>query len=130
MKKTTLLIFLLIGYAETSSAQLFGPRNYEDCIIEGMQGIASDLAAEAVRSACREKFPLPPRPPRSPLTFDYKGAREAGYTQQEVVTYFTEAYSISELNRDLLLIQENSSLASSDHQRAIAAAIEELSTAL
>jgi hypothetical protein len=69
-------------------------------------------------------------PPRSPLTFDYKGAREAGYTQQEIVTYFTEAYSISELKRDLLLIQENSSLASSDHQRAIAAAIEELSTAL
>jgi hypothetical protein len=56
MKKTIFLFLLLIGYAETSSAQLFGPRNYEDCIIEGMQGVASDVAAVAVRSACREKF--------------------------------------------------------------------------
>jgi hypothetical protein len=69
MKKIVLLSVWLIGYAETSSAQLFGPRNYEDCIIEGMQGIASDLAAEAVRSACREKFPLPPRPPKKPSNF-------------------------------------------------------------
>lgn len=57
MKKTILLFLLLIGYAETSSAQLFGPRNYEDCIIEGMQGVTSDVAAVSIRSACREKFP-------------------------------------------------------------------------
>ena len=56
MKKTILLFFLLIGYAETSSAQLFGPRNYEDCIIEGMQGVTSDRAAQAVASACLIKF--------------------------------------------------------------------------
>lgn len=57
MRKATLLFLLLIGYAETSSAQLFGPRNYEDCIIEGMQGVTSDVAAVSIRSACREKFP-------------------------------------------------------------------------
>jgi len=70
MKKTTLLIFLLVGYAETSSAQLFGPRNYEDCIIEGMQGVTSDVAARAVQAACFNKFRERPSRPQSRIDFE------------------------------------------------------------
>jgi len=56
---STFSTLLLIGFAGSSYAQfgLFGPSDYDECIIEGMQGVASDVAAVAVRSACREKFP-------------------------------------------------------------------------
>jgi len=70
MKKTIFLFLLLIGYAETSSAQLFGPRNYDECIIEGMQGVTSDVAANAVQLACYSKFSISePNKPR----VDYEG---------------------------------------------------------
>ena len=34
-----------------------GDKTYDECIINGMRGIQSDIAAEAVKKACREKFP-------------------------------------------------------------------------
>ena len=55
-KILTTIILLLSVLPSVGTAQIFGPSNYEDCIIEGMQGVASDVAAVAVRSACREKF--------------------------------------------------------------------------
>ena len=45
---------LFSAYAE---AGLFGPSNYEECILEKMKGITSDVAARAVDAACRSKFP-------------------------------------------------------------------------
>jgi len=59
-KILTTIILLLSVLPSVGNAQIFGPSNYEDCIIEGMQGVASDVAAVAVRSACREKFPNKP----------------------------------------------------------------------
>lgn len=43
----------------TSSGQLFGskPQTYEDCILEGMKGVTSDVAARAIMAACLKKFP-------------------------------------------------------------------------
>ncbi len=35
----------------------FGPKNFDDCIIENMKGITSDAAAGSIRMACRQKFP-------------------------------------------------------------------------
>jgi TPR repeat protein len=52
-----LLLLVALSAAVPVSAQIFGPSNYEDCIIEGMQGVQSDLAAQAVMMACRQKFP-------------------------------------------------------------------------
>ena len=47
-EKDYIVILLLIGYVEISSAQLFGPRDYDECIIEGMQELL-DVAANAVQ---------------------------------------------------------------------------------
>ena len=52
-KLYTTIILLLSILPSVGTAHIFGPSNYEDCIIEGMQGVASDVAAVAVRSACR-----------------------------------------------------------------------------
>lgn len=40
-----------------ASASLLGPSDYNECIIEGMKGVQSDVAARAVRQACRSQFP-------------------------------------------------------------------------
>jgi len=50
-----------VGVPSVSQAQWWNPTepdNYEDCVIQGMKGIASDDAALAVASACRSKFPV------------------------------------------------------------------------
>ena len=62
MKKlitTTFFSLLLVGFAETSSAQwrFFGPSDYDECILDGMKGVTSDLAARAIIVSCRGKFP-------------------------------------------------------------------------
>lgn len=37
-----------------------GPGNYEECILDSMKGVTSDLAARAIISSCRNKFPAKP----------------------------------------------------------------------
>lgn len=35
-----------------------GPRSYEECVLESIQGVSSDLATRAIVGACMDKFPL------------------------------------------------------------------------
>lgn len=35
----------------------FGPKNFNDCVLDGMKGVTSDLAAQMVYRACQQKFP-------------------------------------------------------------------------
>jgi len=51
-------MLLLIGLAGGFFALggLFGPSDYDDCIIEGMQGVQSDRAANLIAASCFEKF--------------------------------------------------------------------------
>lgn len=51
------LIIFVCTTGTTFAWSLFGPKNYDDCILKGMQGITSDRAAGAVVNACRNKFP-------------------------------------------------------------------------
>lgn len=43
-------------------AGLFGPNNYEECVLDNMKGVTSNVAAIAIARACRAKFPAPPPP--------------------------------------------------------------------
>ena len=49
------LAFLLMPNA--SEAQFFGPADYDECILESMEGVTSDMAARAIIVSCRTKFP-------------------------------------------------------------------------
>jgi len=51
-----LAIAVLLGSAGVSYAGLFGPSNYDECILERMKGVTSDLAARAIVGACAAKF--------------------------------------------------------------------------
>lgn len=37
----------------------FGPKDFDECIIEGMKGVQSDVAAKLVYQSCLKKFPPP-----------------------------------------------------------------------
>jgi len=40
-----------------ANAEWFGPNNYDECIIESMNGVQSELAATLVNQSCLKKFP-------------------------------------------------------------------------
>lgn len=63
MKKIVNIIIIMalmlccVNYTN-SYAGWRGPDNYEDCILESMKGVTSDVAAKAIKAACRKKFPI------------------------------------------------------------------------
>lgn len=52
-----MLICLMVLFSAYADAGLFGPSNYEECILAKMKGVTSDVAARAVTEACYNKFP-------------------------------------------------------------------------
>ena len=55
LKKTILLVSLLIS-TNTFAWNLFGPRNYAECISENLKDVSSDTAANIINRVCRDKF--------------------------------------------------------------------------
>ena len=51
------LLFLFAAWAANSHADLFGPSNYWECILEEIPGVANDPAASFVINKCVEEFP-------------------------------------------------------------------------
>ena len=51
-------ILMLTDYA---SAGLFGPSNFDECILQSMKGVTSDVAASLIAQSCRKKFPDKPK---------------------------------------------------------------------
>jgi hypothetical protein len=49
-----IVLAVLMGHA---NAGLFGPSNYDDCILDGVKQAKTDLAVQAVYQSCRNKFP-------------------------------------------------------------------------
>lgn len=54
MKRIFSLIALVCAPAV---AGIWGPSSYDDCIIDAMKGVTSNIAANEIRKACRNKFP-------------------------------------------------------------------------
>lgn len=56
--KTCVLIALsVIAAGNAYSGWFGGPNDYDECILESMKGVTSDVAAKLIRRSCREKFP-------------------------------------------------------------------------
>jgi len=71
MKKLLTVLIVLSG---NTYAGLFGPDNYEDCILEGLKDAKTDLAVKLVNRACFDKFPSNTAPPPKPK--NVKAVRE------------------------------------------------------
>lgn len=62
-----LTICSLLFFEPAFAWSLFGPKSYDDCIIQNMKGVTSDYAASQISRACRSKFPPEiPRPEKQP----------------------------------------------------------------
>ncbi len=48
----SILIVFLVGCDQITS-----PKNYDDCILNNMKGVDSDLGASQIRQSCRKKYP-------------------------------------------------------------------------
>jgi hypothetical protein len=56
-------IFLALFFSTASAqAQLWGPKDYQDCILKNMKGVTSDVAARAIANSCFQKFPVATKP--------------------------------------------------------------------
>ena len=57
INKIEVLLLLVLISPPCFSWSLFGPKDYNECILENMKGVTSDTAATLVNKSCREKFP-------------------------------------------------------------------------
>lgn len=61
MKKWLAIIILALLLCDTPLTLAmwpFGPSNYEECIAKEMKGVSSDVAARAIITSCRKRFPI------------------------------------------------------------------------
>lgn len=57
-RKACLLMALsLIATGNAYSGWFGGLNNYDECILESMKGVTSDVAAKLIQQSCRKKFP-------------------------------------------------------------------------
>jgi L-cysteine desulfidase len=55
MKKVLVLLLLMVS-TSVFAWSLFGPKNYDECVLENMKGVSTDTAARLVANSCHEKF--------------------------------------------------------------------------
>ncbi|MBF0566253.1 MAG: tetratricopeptide repeat protein, partial [Nitrospirae bacterium] len=60
MGKNVLLLILALIVSRQGEAGIFGPSTYDECILEKMKGVSSDVAADEVKKACRRRYPGAP----------------------------------------------------------------------
>lgn len=56
MKKYLLVISFGLC-SQLCYAGIFGPSNFDDCVLDSMKGVTSDVAARSIYQSCRQKFP-------------------------------------------------------------------------
>lgn len=69
--------FAMMLVSGATMAGWFGPSTYEECLLENLKGVASDVAATGIAKACRAKFPIPPPPPPTAEELQKAKKREA-----------------------------------------------------
>ena len=52
----TLSVIFAIGLVIFSHKVWFAPTDFHECIVQGMQGVQSDVAAATIRTSCKQKF--------------------------------------------------------------------------
>ena len=57
MKNLLITTLLFLSSVSLSHAGLFGPSNYEECVLENVKTAQTDRAVSAVMLMCQEKFP-------------------------------------------------------------------------
>ena len=53
------ILFLMVVSNSCFAWSLLEPKDFDECILENMKGVTSDVAAHQIRKSCRSKFPYP-----------------------------------------------------------------------
>lgn len=61
VRKVGMASFLFLGIMLPGLAGGVAPSDYDECILESMKGVKSDLAAESIIMSCRNKYPDAPK---------------------------------------------------------------------
>ena len=74
MKRTFIVLstFLLI-LSSNAHAGLFGPSNFEECVLDALKDAKTEYAAQLVQAMCLEKFPISNKSSVSTLIEGKKG---------------------------------------------------------
>lgn len=60
MNKIKNLDYIFVGvmlcFSTNSHSAIFGPSNYNECIVYAMKGVTSDVAARAIKQSCKDKY--------------------------------------------------------------------------
>ena len=62
-KTPVVLVSFILSYAPTGHASPDEPSSFDECIIDAMRGVSSDVAARAIIDSCRNLFPASERKP-------------------------------------------------------------------
>ncbi len=84
----TVLVLAALFCPGMSQAEQFRPSTYDECITDTMKGVASDVAARAIISSCRNQFPkraaaVAPQEEVAPLQEDVAPLQEDVAPRQE-----------------------------------------------
>lgn len=99
MFKQLFFVFAIL-FTTQSSAALWGAEDYDECVIEAMKGVTSDVAARAIKSSCRAKFT-----PKIPETEDI--TKYVSKTTEAKGGFYTSSYN-GELTFEVSLYNGNS----------------------
>ena len=51
------VLILLLALPTFAYSMCYKPHTYEQCLLDGLKGVTSDVAATAIKNACTDKFP-------------------------------------------------------------------------
>lgn len=54
----TFIVLLFLQSSVSNAWTLFGPKNFDECILKSNKGVTSDIAARNIAWSCRNKFPI------------------------------------------------------------------------
>ena len=57
--RRVVLLFIISILPQIASANFFGPKNVNECIIKSMKNISSDAAAKSIKQSCYDQFTKP-----------------------------------------------------------------------
>ena len=66
MFKTLFIIFSLSFFSNVQAWTLFGPKNYDDCVLDNVKSAQNQQAVSAIKEACSKKF----RDTAPPILYD------------------------------------------------------------
>jgi hypothetical protein len=108
MRKMPVLLFPLVLLCPSlSHGDATEPSNYDECILDAMRGVSSDVAAQAIIDSCRNLFPETPQaapPAAAPAPLDTTGARDLTADElgllRATAKVFGDAYRVTVVNNN------------------------------